>query len=271
MLNHARTLLLNLSHDPADRSEHIPAAFKRVAFAPEIQSVMDILVPPSASRFQRKFIVHNLLQLISSAGLDGALALFDTRISYSLTEEGSKYFKTFRFSAHKSSPADSDVRLTPTGRYSPRMGAASFGLRVKVSQLDNTDNVKVENVDTAEVYSASTSVVWSGQFGAGSGLSQHLQVGNTGVGFTLFAPSPFTSHAGHSWTFLAEGPGAFDPLSLHAKLKSSGALCQSVLGLPSRLSSTSYEKDWQGHFNSLHQLAAFLLVLLTRMDRHQNA
>lgn len=86
MLNHYRTLLLNLE-DINDTEEHITPAFKPKILPTSLVKIYNILFPEGSSREVKLSLAQVFLNLIDSLNLTSEILLYDPRISYSIKEE----------------------------------------------------------------------------------------------------------------------------------------------------------------------------------------
>ncbi len=96
--------------------------------------------------------------------------------------------------------------------------------------------------------------------------SNPILIGRTGVKFTLSHPVgvSFTDSSDKNWEFLAEAPFIFDPLSIYRQLvnsKSFNVLVKYNKGLG------DLENIWNEHFNPIYKLSAFLIALVTVVNK----
>lgn len=81
MLNHFRTLLLNLQHDDnRENYDHIPVNFTTIVLPEELQRFYDLIFTDVDIFYMGDWC----LRVIQGAGLEDDLKLFDSRISYTV-------------------------------------------------------------------------------------------------------------------------------------------------------------------------------------------
>jgi len=264
MLNHVRTLLLNLSYD-GNGAEHIPSSFLQLPLPAPFSEVNAILFPSGSSRSYKQFLAHHYLNIIRAAGLEERLKDFDSRISYPL--DRSDFFKIHR----NSNPfvSNSAYPIFVYGKFRGNETNDSFYDNFEITQVSNTTKVLIYSTvrkkymngnslyDTAEVAAEN-------QLSFVDNLSVPIIIGSTGISFSIDGGATFTGTANKSWQFLVESPFETQVVKIINAL--SNLPLERLFQLPSRIDTKTFENLWKKHYNPVYRLAGLLLTYVSKLD-----
>ena len=264
MLNHFRTLLLNLSF--FEPWEHIPKGYTAKKLPDDLRMLHDKLFAPKCSRYFRLFLAQNYLNMVRAADMQDYVTAFDNRISYDLLTED--FFKINR----SSNPKLSNAAFPLTVR-TPLLSAEHSDYYYDsflISQVDNTNNITiysrikgkylngVNEYDDPEDSDAWTTLAFSDS----TTTCTPVFIGQTGVSFTItkLTSGAFTATSDKTWEFIIEAPYKFDALPIITQLQS--------IDVFKVLKKYSNELDdlediWLTHFNPVYKFAAFLTGFVT--------
>lgn len=255
MLNHLRTLLLNLTYQMP--SEHIPIGFQARSLPDDLLAMHQILFPFETTRYYRLFLVQNYLNIIRGAGFDDKVLEFDTRISYDLQND--QFFKIHRFSNPKIS--NTKFPLFPSGRMENADRSSYYYDSFLIRQVGSTANITIYSrvdgvyLDGSQTFtdaaSAEISIVANGS------VTEPIDIGKTGVSFVLGLGETFTSSSNKTWEFLVEAPYEFD---FADTLERISILQPFKLFDKYGLDLTEFENIWNLHYNPVYRFSAFLLA-----------
>lgn len=261
MLNHFRTLLLNLSYN-GDPTEHIPEDFRARTLTPELDAIHKLLFPVDTSRYYKLFLAHCYLQVIKAAGLDDELKSFDPRISYSL--DYSDFFKIQRHSNPAISSTSHPIFIQ--GSFRGNETGGSFYDSYLITQVDNLESVYIyskvkkhyikENLLFEQIEDAAKN-----NLTFTNGVSAPVIIGSSGITFSLGGGDTFADSANKTWEFLVEGPYSFDLLKKYNTLK----LYNTSVVFKGK-NPTKFENLWKQHFNPIYGLAGFLISFITAIN-----
>lgn len=257
MLNHFRTLLLNLDYS-GDVSEHIPSKYIPIQLPSKLARLNSVLFPETASRFYKTVLAHTYLNILDSAGFSDEVKSYDKRISYDLTD--SSFFKVNITSNPKIS--DSQFPIFVQGllnQYDDRDGYYDIFL---VRQKENTLNISVYSRNKSkyllgvseynDVNDALIPIVFSG------GSSNLCFAGTSGIRFNIGGDTTtFQATSNKSWEFSVESPIKTDIPTIYARLL---ALNPFNILNGFKVNIADYEYIWNNQKNLLYKLAAFLLA-----------
>jgi len=282
MLNHFRTLLLNLE-DKSDKAEHIPVGFVPITLPTPLEAFHKLIFPPSASRFNRLFLAHNYLRYIEASNLTDDILTYDKRISYNLTSNKDLYFKYHRISnprivSANPSANDKKVQITLKGKYDSTTNLDRFYKIIRIEQLTNSLNVKIQSVEynaegnmiVLETYTNSTALVFNNVYGTSTGYSQFIDISKIGIKVMIYAPTTFTATSDKAWEVLVESPIVFDFNSTYNTVLNSTDIVTDMLKQIPSTDTSKYEQIWKGHFNKVYKLAALLIAYVARVDNLHN-
>jgi hypothetical protein len=258
------------------QSLFVNPTFQPVSLPKPLQRVYDVLFPPTTSTYYKQFLLHCYLHLIASTDYAHTVRLYDSRITYDLSEI-SGYFKFNRFSdVLSSSPA---YKLLPIGRYvntTTTVGAANAFV---VSQIENSAQVLLYSITQRKYYApgkppSSTSAdmeVTLLQDMQDAFTTQTLSIGDTGVSFSLVGVqgvtfADFTTTADKRWFFTAEAPFNFDFLEKIKTLETQVAAVDSMFEYLHTECDGSHEHLWRQHHNSVYRLVGLLLAFVSRAN-----
>jgi hypothetical protein len=207
MLNHFRTLLVNLSYFNTP-DDHIPIGYQARQLPLSLKKIYDILFPPYTNRDYKLFLVSAYLNIIRAAGFDNKVLAYDNRISYDLND-------TARFQVHRYSNPIISNSLFPLHVYGEFDTIGNDNITndtFTISQDSNLSSVGVFskarnkyliNRNTFELFSdALIPVTFSGTF-----LSDPILIGTTGLSFSIEKTTQnFTDSNTKIWSFTAQGP-----------------------------------------------------------------
>jgi len=110
MLNHFRTLLLNLPYNGP--GEFIPSEFGGKSLPQDLQQIYNLLFPGNVTRHYKLFLAHTYLNVIDGVGMTNATLKFDNRTNYKLKAQD--FFKIDRVSTVTSSDPGFTLEVTKT-------------------------------------------------------------------------------------------------------------------------------------------------------------
>lgn len=269
MLNHFRTLLLNLSY--FEPSEHIPEGFNAKVLPQELQKLYDKLFPPRSTRFYRFFLAKCYLKAMDTVGYTSVVTSFDSRISYDV--ESVEYFKVHR----RSNPVVS-VGNDFSINVLTELGTATYSTynhdTFLIEQIDDTNQIrilsKVKNVylNGKEEYTngSDSNCYITVAFSGDAKTSDPIYIGQTGViiTFTNESSGNFTTVDEKTWEFIIEAPYKFDLIHTINELI---AIDPFTTLKNFNVDITQYNEDWEKSFNPVHKLAAFLAAYVTVINK----
>lgn len=257
MLNHVRTLLLNLDYT-GDGTEHIPASYIPIKLPKKLESLSLALFPENSSRFYKMVLAHTYMNVLDAAGFSEEVLSYDKRISYDLTD--SSFFKVNITSNPKVSNSDFpifiqgllnqyddrdyyyDVFLVRQKANSSYISVYSMNKSkylLGVSEFDNADDALIPLTFT-------------------NGSSNVCFAGTSGIRFSIGGTnSSFQATANKSWEFSVESPIKVDIETAYNKLST---LNPFRILKSFNIDVSDYEYIWNNQKNLLYKLAAFLLA-----------
>ncbi len=262
MYNQFRTTLLNLAY-ASDPNEHIPSEFGGVELPPVLATIYNILFPPNTSRFYKNFLAHSYLQLIMAAGLEDTFTLYDSRITYDVNNHN--YFKIYRNSNPIVSNAAFPIFIS--GKYSDVLSNTYYYDRFLISQIDNSSTVSIYSIinqvylvgaqKTTDVEDAAIPVIFlSGD------VSEPINIGSTGLNIKIGGLN-FTGSSDKTWDFVVEAPYSFNFKPLIQKIKNDPR-SKELFNYRPDVSVTKYENLYNDHFNTVYQLAGYLVAYVIK-------
>ena len=265
MYNHFRTLLLNLPY-AGNAEEHIPTTFNGIILPEPLSSIYKLLFPDGTSRYYKRFLVQNYLQLIESAGISNVLTNIDPRITYDLTT--SNYFKFYR----NSNPVVKDIMhpIFISGKYSNNSSSDSHYDNFLISQVGNSTNVTVYST-VNKVYLTPTGktndpIAAELTLTIGDGnTTKCIPIGGTGVSFSLGGANTFTNSSDKTWEFIVESPYIFDfNATLQALL--TNPTTKELFEFKPEVDVTKYKNLFDTHFNNVYRLAGYLVAYVIKCN-----
>jgi hypothetical protein len=265
MLNHFRTLLLNLSYDD-NGNEHIPDNFNALQLASPFKEIYNILFPQGSSRYYRQFLANSYLSIIDAAGLSDELLKFDPRISYSLDD--ADFFKIYRYS----NPAISSIHhpIFIYGNYRGIETNTSFYDNFLITQVDNTEEVLIYST-VRKIYINGNQSFKTPDIEArvlldlsNGSVTSPVLIGSTGISFVISGVETFTDTSNKTWQFLVEAPFKFNINSVLDRLKAYDT--KQLFNFAPKVDVSNYMNLWNQHFNDVYRLAGFLLAYVTKLD-----
>lgn len=264
MLNHVRTLLLNLDYDASAPEEHIPLGYESKSFPAQAEIVRSKLIPLS-SRWTRQYYAHQCLSWVQASGLTAGLSLIDSRISYRL-EDHTSYFQVDRISiptgVNLVAP-DTSITVYVNGNYTRVFDNNMPYEVVSVTQQTNTNNVVVESRD----FSGNTLRVYQTSLLSWVGSTAVLRITDLGLVVYLTLPPgrAFTDSSDKSWTFVVEHPLDFDFEKVYSSVMSVAPSIVETLKLPAAVDVSKYDGIWKYHGNKVYKLGALVISLTGRL------
>lgn len=266
MLNHFRTLLLNLTY--LDASEHIPEAFTAKALPSELKRVYDKLFPPGSSRFYKLFLGQNYLNIVKTTGFQDYVTALDNRISYDLSNDS--YFKVTRVSNPIVSNAQFPIKVLSSIN-SVAYSDYHFDSFL-ISQVTNSLNVRVYsrmqerylNGKEEYVTSADSGTLIPVQFTAGNKTSDTILIGQTGASFNItnLSNGAFTATSNKTWEFVVESPYSFNVLSIISQVDRVDIFKQ----LNKFVDVKALEGQWEQEQNPLYRFALILIAYVSAVN-----
>jgi len=258
MLNHDRTLLLNL--DYVANSEHIPSEFKAMQLPKELQAIYDILFPQGSSRYYKLFLAQNYLSVIFAAGLSADLEKFDKRISYSVLDN--EYFKINRVSNPDIS--DFNFPIFISGSYNNVARNKYYFDHFEIQQVGNTNRVTVYSPVNNLYHSETESFTMYDPARAEIMLEGVVRISNTGISFAI-AGLDITSTERKRWSFIVEAPYTFDFTTVYNNLVTSDKV-DGLFQFKPEIAVTNYDNLWTMHYNPVYKLAGLLLAYIEKVN-----
>jgi len=264
MLNHFRTLLLNLSY-AGDPAEHIPVGFSSRKLEDVFNNIHRTLFPTATSRLYKTFLAHSYLNVISAAGMSVDLLTFDKRISYSL--DYSDYFKIFRHSNPVISAAEHPIFVY--GHFMGNSTNEGFYDNYQISQVDMTQKIVVYST-VKEKYLSATQIFDSAEPDAEilldftEPVSAPVPIAGTGISFTIGGGPTFNDTADKTWEFLVEAPFIFDLGRTINEV--SAAAVDALFEFKPEIDTKKFENLWRQHYNPVYRLAGLLLAYTTKLN-----
>jgi len=259
MLNHFRTLLLNLPF--TQEKDHIPEGFYGVKLPDGLQAVYDVLFPPNSSRYFKLFLAQNYLNIINGAGMSADVKAFDNRISYDLTNE--EFFKINRFSNPKIS--NSKFPLFVSGKLTSVKTNNYFYDAFLIRQVSNTNQVTIYSRVNGNYIKGTSTYLDPSSAGitldfSNVTVSAAVDIGTTGISFIIGAGETFTSTSDKTWEFVVEAPYEFEFEAIMDRIL---ALDPFKIFRKYDLDLTKFENLWNLHYNPVYKFSAFLLAYVT--------
>lgn len=262
MLNHFRTLLLNL--DPKEEGEHIPSKFTPIPLPRKLENIHLALFPETASRFYRMVLAHTYLNIIDSAGLTDEVKAYDNRISYDLTN--SDFFKVNIISNPKTSNLQFPIFVS--GQLTQFDDREYYYDVFLIQQKEDSLNISVYSRTKAKYLlglsefedknDALIPLSFSG------GASNICFAGSSGLRFNIGGTNSLFQDTGNkTWEFTAESPIKIDIPSIFESLL---ALDPFKILKSFKVDIADYEHIWNDQKNILYKLAAFLLAYVKVLD-----
>jgi|GEM_PF-7023025 len=265
MLNHFRTLLLNLDY-VGDDTEHIPADYRTLALPQELTKVYNILFPKGISRLYKIFLAQNYLNIIKAANLDSEIITFDPRISYN---NNPNFFKINRITnpiiSHERHP------IYVYGKYTTNAINQNYYDSFLISQIDNTQKVsvysKVRNVYLNEniIYEELTPEAEILLDFTDPNISKPVSIGSVGVTFTIANYNEFFDTSDKTWEFIVEAPYVFEFNKIFNSL-SNNEITDPVFKYRTDIDVSKYENYWKLHYNPVYRLAGLLIALVKKIN-----
>lgn len=259
MLNHARTLLLNLD-SVGNQTEHIPSNFKAIKLVKSLEQLYCALFPENSTRFYKLVLAHSYLNILDSAGFSSVLTEYDGRISYDLTD--SSFFKVNIISNPKISNSQFPIFVRGTfDQYNNRDYYYDVFL---VKQKDDSLNISVYSRHKAKYllgvseYTTADDALIPVTFTSNS--SNICFVGTTGLVFNISGTtSSFQESSNKTWEFSVESPIKIDIKTNYDRLV---MLNPFQLLREFKVDIAEYEYIWNNQKNMLYRLSAFLLAYI---------
>lgn len=262
MFNHARTLFLNLPK--TSDFDQIPANYSPINLPSALQNFYNELIPLNSSTEQKKFLVHCFLNIIDSVGLTSEIELFDSRITYSLTDE--TFFGVNKLSDIKTNNSH-NLNITGELNYNNELIATTY--EFEIGQVGATSNIYIYSTTDNTYYGQSSKS--NSPIGIAltfnDGISNVVKIFNTGIQFTISENTDFTASPNKRWSFVVQTKFEFDTYKLFMKLKASKATEQMINHL-SELNNPNYLNLWNQHYNYLYRLAGLFLVYLNKVNSY---
>lgn len=266
MLNHFRTLLLNLGY-AGDAEEHIPSEFQSLTLSGPLAELYALLFPATASRFFKRFLAQSYISLIHAAGLQDEITSFDPRISYSL--DTGDYFKINRFTNPSISSSAHPIFLY--GEYATTNATGNYYDSYRIEQISNSTNiriysnvrekyVKLDGTYTPDAGSAAIALDFTDP-----NTSARVPIGNTGVSFAIGGGATFTGSSSKTWEFIVEAPFKFGFDKVYKILQGSLTPAR-VLDYKPEVDVTKFANLWKQHYNPVYKVAGLLIAYVKKVD-----
>ncbi len=263
MLNHFRTLLLNLDYS-GNEEEHIPSKFIPIVLPKKLGNIHAALFPEASSRFHRTILAHNYLNIIDASGFSDEVKAYDPRISYDLTN--SDFFKVNIVSNPKVSNLQFPIMIF--GQLTHSLDRDYFHDVFLVRQKADTLNISVYSRNKSKYllgvseYNLEDDALIPLSFASGS--SNLCFVGTTGLRFNIGGSAvSFQETSNKTWEFSAEAPIEVNMLDIYNQLV---ALVPFKTLKSFKVDLAEYEYIWDNQKNLLYKLSAFLLAYVKVLD-----
>lgn len=255
MLNHFRTLLLNLSASPENIQEHVAANFNSLPLKADLTRIYNALFPISkvAAKY---FYAHNYLTLLK--GLAISTTDFDSRISYDLSAED--YFNVVRISAPVASHPQFQILVSGNLAVNKQQDYYSDSFLVK-NEADSGTHFTVYS-ETTQLYhtqeptTSPTPVIHTYvESPETSSISEPIVISTTGLSFRFVLAPGFDVALNKTWRFTASAPREFNFFEVYSRIK---ALNPFKILKRYNVDIKEEEQQWNEHFNILYKFGAFL-------------
>lgn len=264
MLNHFRTLLLNLSYD-GNETEHIPVGYVSRPLQTPFAEIYKQLFPTGASRFYKLFLAHNYIEIVKAAGLEDDLKKIDPRISYQL--DSSDFFKIYRYSNPVISSSNHPIFVY--GQYTSNKVNDGFYDNFEITQVGSTNRVLIYStineyyINGSETFPTSESAAEI-TLTFTNGTSDPVKIGSTGITVVFGGGATFTSTGSKTWEFLVESPFTFNLNAVIDRLPPD--LVDKLFRFAKDVDTSKYENLWKQHYNIVYRLAGLLLAYVSKLN-----
>lgn len=265
MLNHFRTLLLNLDYQ-GDSTEHIPVDFRGLALPQELTKVYNTLFPKGISRLYKIFLTQNYLNVIKSADLESEIIKFDNRISYS---NDPNFFKINRIT----NPIISNERhpIFIYGKYNTNSINQNYYDDFLISQIDNTQKINIYSKVREVFINEDKTYIESGPEAeilldfTDPNISKPVLINTMGISFAIANYSQFFDTSDKTWEFIVEAPYVFEFNNIFNSLLNT-EITDQLFNYRTDVDVTKYENYWKLHYNPVYRLAGLLIALVKKLN-----
>lgn len=265
MLNHFRTLLLNLNH-VGDNTEHIPINYLSLDLPKELIKVYDVLFPKGISRLYKIFLIQNYLNIIKAADLEAEILKFDSRISYS---NDPNFFKINRIT----NPIVSNERhpIFIYGKYVANSINQNYYDNFLISQIDDTQKINIYSkvkkvyINNGKTYTEPTDETEILLDFTDINVSKPIPIGSTGISFAIGNKPEFFDTSNKTWEFIVESPYIFEFNKIFESLLNT-EITDSLFNYRTDIDVTKYENYWKFHYNPVYRISGLLLALAKKIN-----
>lgn len=250
--------------------------YSRLTLPFELEQFYKILFPETSSLYYKHFLLFTYLKLLNSTTLNPLTLIYDSRITYDLSNS-KDYFRFRKNSATFSS--SSNYNLTVTGHLKATETTEFYLNNFVVSQIDNSSSIYIFSTTEGKYYKEGSSPSRSSEnmevqlvLSDPSGVSNKINIGNTGLSFYLTGPftsqeQGFLTSAKKYWSFTAETCFTFNLPEKLKELEGKYHIVENMLSYPAASDTSSYENIWQTHFNEVYKFSGLLLAYVARVHR----
>lgn len=260
MINHARTLLLNVDGSPSGFTselgeEFIPPAFRAITLPGYLQQIRDILFGTSPDKFMLNYRARQYLGLLHATELQEFVGEFDNRITYDVLPEDDLFFVAFVTSIQKLEMTTSDLFLID------EVGPVDRGGRTK-----HTWRITVLTSSTVQVQRQTPPIQSPIQnYTLTEGLSSLIQLVGSGL------QARFSVGIGSDWLVQARSRPTQDLGIILANLDTvSGSVADQLFaaGTPKGILEPfkTFRNLWKDHLELPYRLGALLLAWVSQAN-----
>ncbi len=259
MINHARTLLMNVPGNTSSREtpgeEYIPPDFAPVALPSYILSARRLLLGASPDRYFLNFRVRELMRYLHETELADYVYALDSRVTYWPELDMPLLDKESRVTATQVlGPSDTQLFFTGQPAADNSRGRSRYDFIVSVTSETGDTVLRAEQVGGA---SASSIVA------PGSNLTEAVPLGPTGLQVRVSKPTP-----GSRWSVTTTAKPAPAITTVLPVLEIIGE--PTLLELFGVLTTTepyaTFRQLWADNRNPVYRLGGFLLAMIYRTD-----
>lgn len=259
MINHARTLLLNMPGRDSSREnpgeEYIPPDFAPVVLPSYLVSARRLLLGTAPDRYFLNFRAHELMRYLHETELADYVYRLDPRVTYWPETTTPLLDKDSRISvAQALGPTDTKLFFNGRPGADNSRGRCLYDFVVSVVTEGGNTVVRAEQVGG---HAAETVVA------PGSNLSEFLPLGPTGVQVRVSKPTP-----GSRWTVttLAKPAPAISTVLPALELIGEPTLLELFGVLTTTEPYATFRNLWTDNRNPVYRLGGFVLAMIYRTD-----
>lgn len=259
MINHARTLLLNVAGSSSQSSdngeEYIPPLFAPLLLPTYLQTPRNVLFGTAPDRYFLNFRARELMQLLHRTELSEFVYALDPRVTY-WPETAAKFFGPAAKISIDASGLNSNSQLFVSGDDTADLGSGK-------SQREYVISVAGGSVETRLVTSGDTS---SAPITTTDGASQSIPLPKSPLSFRLVNAAD-----GDTWSVITVARPAPAVTTLLPILEILGEpLFLELFGVNPAEPYATFKNLWVDHPNPVYRLGGFLLAMIYRTNEVRN-